>query len=170
MMVHEQFANYYDFLGLYGYKACHEYHYIEETLSYRDICGYFINHYNKLIPDAPIENPNIIPASWHNYKRQDVDPNTKRNAVKTGLQTWRDWELGTKKLYEQMYKELMDLNEVASACKVKELIMDVDGELVNIGCYLLNKEAVNYDIGHIIGEQEKKRKEYQRRNNHARSN
>ena len=29
MMIHEQLANYYDFLGLKGYKRCHEYHYMK---------------------------------------------------------------------------------------------------------------------------------------------
>ena len=27
MMTHDQLASYYDFLGLRGYKRCHEYHY-----------------------------------------------------------------------------------------------------------------------------------------------
>ena len=30
MMVHEQLANYYDFLGLPGYRNCHEYHFMKE--------------------------------------------------------------------------------------------------------------------------------------------
>ena len=160
MMVHEQFANYYNFLGLEGYKECHEYHYIEETLSYRDICEYYISHYNKLIPEVQIENPKVIPASWYNHVRQDVDTNTKRNSVKTGLTTWKDWEMNTKKLYEQMFKELMTLNEIAAACKIKELVMNVDKELEKVEGYLLNKEAVGYDIGHIISEQSKKHEEY----------
>ena len=34
LMVHEHLANYYDFLGLQGYRQCHEYHYKEESCSY----------------------------------------------------------------------------------------------------------------------------------------
>ena len=163
MMIHEQFANYYDFLGLKGYKRCHEYHYLDETCSYRGICRYYINHYNKIIPDVEIDAPEIIPSSWYNYTRQDVDAGTKRNAVKTGLQTWRDWEIKTKKLYEQMYKELMAIDEVAGACKVKQLIIDVDCELKKVERYHLNKEATNYDMSGIIAEQHKKHNKYQKK-------
>ena len=33
LMLHDQLANYYDFLGLEGYKRCHEYHYFKENIS-----------------------------------------------------------------------------------------------------------------------------------------
>ena len=163
LMTHEQFCNYYDFLGLQGYKRCHEYHYMKENLAYRGICRYYINHYNKLIPESKFENPEIIPANWYKYTRFDVDANTKKNAVKSGLQKWKEWETTTKKLYEQMFKELMNIDEVAAACKVKELVHDVDMELKKIDRYILEKEAVNYDIGHIISEQKHKHEKYKKK-------
>lgn len=163
MMMHEQLANYYDFLGLDGYKRCHEYHYMMETCSYRGICRYFINHHNKLIPYEEVENPEVIPENWYNYTRQDVDATTKKNAVRNGLTKWVEWERNTKLFYEQMYKELMDINEVASACKVKCLIMDVDCELKKAERYLLNKAAINYDINSIISEQRSKHDKYKKK-------
>lgn len=163
MMIHDQLANYYDFLGLEGYKRCHEYHFLAETCAYRGVCRYFINHHNKLIPEERIEDPAIIPESWYNYTRQDVDSNTKKNAVRNGLVKWVEWERDTKHLYEQMYKELMDIDEVASACKVKCLIKDVDKELKKAERYHLNKEAIGYDIGAIIAEQRKKHNKYKRK-------
>ena len=33
LMIHEQLSNYYDFLGLSGYKRFHECHYYEENLN-----------------------------------------------------------------------------------------------------------------------------------------
>lgn len=161
MMIHEQLANYYDFLGLKGYKRCHEYHYLAETCNYRGLCRYYINHHNKLIPDLPVDNPEAIPKSWYKYTRQDVDTNTKRSAVKDGLDMWVKWERDTKELYEDMYKELIDIGEVASACKVKELIHDVDCELKKAERYQLNKKATDYNIESIISEQDKKHKKYQ---------
>lgn len=163
MMIHEQLANYYDFLGLGGYKRCHEYHYIEETVEYRRVCRYFINHHNKLIPEKPIENPNIIPESWYKYSRQDVDSATKKNAVKNGLTSWVNWEADTKRFYEDMYKQAMEIGEVASACKIKELVMCVDNELKKATRYHLNKEAIGYDIGAIIAEQNKMHDTYKKK-------
>lgn len=160
IMFHEQMANYYDFLCLEGYKCCHEYHMYDEMCEYRSLCKYVINHHNMLIPDERIENPEAIPASWYKHVRQDADTTTKKDAVKTGLTAWVNWEKDTKKLYEKMYTELMNLGEVASACKMKKFISKVDHELKKAEKYHLNKEAINYDIGAIISEQHYKHEKY----------
>lgn len=162
MMFHEQMANYYDFLGLEGYKRCHEYHYLEESCAHRGLNRYFINHHNKLIPEVEFEAPDVIPTNWYSHVRQDVDINTKRNAIKNGLVKWVEWERKTKKLYEKMYKELITIDEVASAIKIKELICDVDQELKEAERYHLNKEAINYDLSDIIAEQKSKHDKYKK--------
>lgn len=163
LMIHEELANYYDFLGLEGYKRCHEYHYIMETLNYRSLCRYFINHHNMLIPDTKVDTPDVIPESWYSHTRDDVDSATKKNAVKSGLVKWVTWERETKKLYEQMYKELMEIGEVASAMKIKEFICDVDCELKKAERYWLNKEAIGYDMVQIIDEQKRKHDKYKKK-------
>ena len=35
MILHDQLANYYDFLGLMGFKRLHEYHFLREAVSMR---------------------------------------------------------------------------------------------------------------------------------------
>lgn len=153
LMLHEQLANYYDFLGLKGYKRCHEYHFMQENCAYRGLCRYFINHHNKIIPYREVDDPHLIPDSWYRYTREEVDVSTKRNAVKNGLQKWVEWEHSTKELYEKMWKELIEIDEVASACKVKELITNVDCELKKAERYWLDKKAIDFSIDAIIAEQ-----------------
>ena len=163
MMIHDQMANYYDFLGLKGYKRCHEYHFLKETLNYRSLNRYCINHHNILIPEEKIEDPALIPESWFAHIRSDVDVTTKQNGVRSGLTKWVEWERDTKKLYEQMYKELIAIDEVAGAMKIQEFICDVDQELKKAERYWLNKEATNYDMTMIIEEQDRKHKKYQKK-------
>lgn len=160
VMTHEELANYYDFLGLEGYKHCHEYHFMNELCSYRSLCKYYINHYSKLIPQVEVDQPQVIPDSWYFHTREDVDSSTKRSAVKNGLSAWIDWERDTKKLYQQMYKELLDLKEVASAHKVLCLVKDVDCELKYAEHYLLNKLATDFDMVDIVEEQSEDHKKY----------
>ena len=160
IMFHTEMADYYDFLCLQGYRACHEYHLLDEMCTYRNLCHYVINHHNMLIPDEKIENPEAIPASWYKHVRQDADMQTKKEAVKTGLTAWVNWEKETKELYEKMYTELMNIDEVASACKIKELVLDVDHELKKAEQYWLNKEAIDYDMPTIISEQKHKKEKY----------
>lgn len=154
LMIHDNLANYYDFLGLKGYKKCHEYHFLEETLSFRELNKYFINHHNKLIPDMDIEPSLVIPDSWYRVTRMDVDNATKKTAIKNGMNIWHNWEKETKLLYEKMYKELMDINEVASAIFIKKCICDVDKELKQVERYVLNKIGMDYDLTTIISEQQ----------------
>ena len=163
LMLHDQLANYYDFLGLEGYKRCHEYHYLAENIAYRALNRYFINHHNMLIPEAQFSNENVIPASWYSHKREDVDVTTKKNGVKAGLTKWVEWERDTKHLYEQMYKEALEADEVASAMKIKCLVKDVDRELKKAERYWLNKEAIGYDMTAIIEEQKRKHDKYKRK-------
>ena len=163
LMIHEQMANYYDFLGLGGYKRCHEYHYLQETCNHRALNRYFINHHNMLIPETRFDTQQVIPESWYTHVRQDVDTATKKNAVKAGLEKWVQWEKDTKKLYDDMFKELMNIGEVASAMFIKCFICDVDKELKKAERYHLNKEAIGYDIVSIISEQKHKHDKYDKK-------
>lgn len=160
MMVHEQLANYYDFLGLPGYRNCHEYHFMKESCSYRKLCRFYINRYNKLIPETEFDNPEVIPENWYSHVRQDVDISTKKNGVKNGLVKWVDWEMKTKKLYCDMYKEAIDNDSIDSACFIKDMIKDVSKELKSASGYLLNKEAIEYDMSVIVGEQKRNHDKY----------
>lgn len=154
LMVHSQLADYYAFLGLDKYSECHECHYKNESHSWRKLSEYYIKHYNKLVEEKQIDNPNIIPTDWYKVARQDVDTNTKRRAVEKGLMEWISWETETKKLYEDAFSELLSLGDGAAAMRVKKCLCAVDNELSEAQGYLLNKKAVDYDIAYIVGEQE----------------
>lgn len=149
IMYHDQMANYFDFLSLHGYKRLHEYHAIEEAAARRSLNRYFINHFDMLIPEIAVTDPKAIPDSWHRVNRTDVDISTKRRAVRDGFTRWREWETETKKLYEQSYKDLCDIGEIAAACKVKELACDVDMELKCADRMYIMLYSVDYDINTI---------------------
>ena len=154
MMTHEQLANYYDFLNLRGYKRCHEYRYLKESVEYRKLCRYYINHYNKLIPYRDVGNPDIIPDSWYRYSRQDVDASIKRTGVKNGIEAWVKWERETKDLYQERYADLMKLGEVAAAEKLAKYIHEVDCELKQAERKMQTLSTIGYDVLQIEYEQD----------------
>lgn len=161
LMIHEQMIEYYNFLALPGYAKCHKYHYLTETKGYMKLCNFYITRYCKLIPEpTSIENPNLIPSAWYNHKREDVDTNTMRKAVESGLKQWIDWEKETKELYQTSYKELMQLEQVSAAQFIKCYICAVDEELAEAKIYYLHKQAIDFNAGTIIGEQERKKECY----------
>jgi hypothetical protein len=153
IMTHASLADYYDFLGLRGYKRCHEYHYLSETAEHRGLCRYFINHHNRLIPKTEFDSVAIIPNSWYAVTRDKVDNKTRYNAVQNGFTVWKNWEKDTKEFYCKMYKELIAIDEVAAAMKVKDYIADVDCELKTVERKMLELQAIDYDMECIVTEQ-----------------
>ena len=155
-MHHEQFANYYLFLGLEGYKAYHDHQFLEETLNYRDFITFFMQHYNKLIPNFSFESLNnlpIIPDNWHEYVRNDVDINTRRNAVKTGLEKYIHWQTQTRKFLEDMQVQLESNGEVTSALEIHKYIKKVEQELKKAEKEYLEIKATDYDLPTIVTKQ-----------------
>lgn len=166
MMVHEQLANYFDFLALEGYKYCHDYHYIEETLSHRKVQNYFIEHYNKLVSESQPNIIQVIPPEWYNHIRQDVDMATLRESIQKGMLAWINWEKETKQLYEKSYNALLSINEVAGAERIKELVIDVSEELVEADKLYLEILHTNFDLSVIIPKQQEIKKKYAKRIKH----
>ena len=163
LMIHSQLSDYFGFIGLDGYQICHKYHYFIENANYKKLGNYYLHHYNKLIMETPFKNPNIIPESWYQYTRFDVNATTRKNAIQVGIEHWVTWENDTKKLYEMLYRELIKLNEVAAAKELCEYIEDVDKELSEACQKHIELTAIDYNISDIIMEQEEYKKKYKKK-------
>lgn len=162
-MNHSQFSNYYNFLGLEGYKLFHEYHFFEQTSGYTEFITYFMEHYNRFVPRFATDSLNslsIVPDNWYGYVREDVDMNTKRNAVKNGLEKYVHWERQTKKFLEDMQIEAFNAHEVAIAEKIKEHILAVDKEIKNAEREWLEIKSTDYDLPTVVSKQEHLIKKY----------
>ena len=151
---HHELVCAYDFLGLYGFAKCHEYHYFAENKGFESLLHYYSTRYHKLIHVNFNQQENIIPETWYKYTTMAVDAGTKRQAIKTMMEKWVQWERDTKALYQKMYKELLNIDEVASANMLNELICDVDEELKHAEKKLIKLETIGYDIGNIVGWQD----------------
>lgn len=153
VMFHDYLVDYFNFLNLNGYKRMSEYHAKHEMKGFRKVHRYYIDHYNKLVPDIKFENTEVIPASWYEHTRSDVDIDTKRKAVRDAFKKWKNWESETKKFYSDKYLELLDMGEVASAIKIAKLVKSVDKELKWVCRKVLDLESADYSISYILGEQ-----------------
>ena len=149
LMVHEQLANYYDFLGLEYFRREQEEHFIEESRNYRELCHFYSSHFNKLIGMEKVENPKIVPESWFKYTRFDVDPSTKRNGIENGFKEWKNWETTVLGLLERSYKELFNISEVSASLYVQKMIDRVEAELQEIDRMILTLKAVDYDLVYV---------------------
>ena len=166
MMIHDALSKGYDFLGLCGFAKAHEYHHIAETKGYQCLLHYYSTHYHKLLESKNIPEPDIIPSSWYKYTTMDVDTNTKRQAVKTMMEKWVQWERDTKALYEKMYTELWALGEIAAANKINCYICDVTDELKHAEKKWIKLTTLEYNINSIISWQKPMYKKYKEKLEH----
>ena len=150
LMFHSQMSDYYNFLGLDGFRKQHDYHFYSESNNFQKLSNYYIKHFNKFLLETPFENPNVIPSNWHAFIRQDVDNSIRKASIQSGIEKWVEWEQKTKKLYEECYKELVNLNEAAGAIELKKYITDVDFELAEAHSEHLKLKAMDYDISDIV--------------------
>ena len=163
IQIHNLFSQAYDFLGLYGFSKCHEYHYLDEIQGQQCLLHYFSHHYHKLVTIETFTVSEIIPESWRKYTTMAVDSNTIRQAVKDLMEKWVQWERDTKLLYQQMYQELVAINEIAAAEKIKCYILDVTEELKHAEKKIIKLESLGYDINTIIKWQQPMYKKYKKK-------
>ena len=160
LMVHSQMSDYYNFLGLEGYNKCHEYHFYKESKSFRELNDYYFKHFNKFIVEMPNSNPNVIPADWYKYTRQQVDTATRKNGIANAMTKWVTWEKDTKAMYERMYQELIVMNEISAAMFIKKLIKEVNEEHA-VACQKhLELKAMDFNVSDIILEQKELKDKY----------
>ena len=163
LMIHSQLSDYFAFIGLDGYQMCHKYHYFEENANYKRLGDYYLHHYNKIIIEKPFNNPFVIPESWYQYTRHDVNATTRKNAIQVAFERWTSWEKDTKQLYESLYQELVRIREVAAAEELCKYIKDVDKELSKACQKHIELTAIDYNISDIMVEQKEIKKKYEKK-------
>lgn len=146
MMLHDQMADAFAFLTLPGFEKLHEKQYHSESAEMRCLHRYYINHMDMLMADGRPDDPRALPKSWAGYTRQQVTTDTKRKAVREMMERWVSWETETRGIYQECYMHLTDCGEIAAACEVKRLLLDVDEELCRAKELHLRLEAVMYDM------------------------
>ena len=163
LMMHDQMADYFDFLGLSGYKRLHLYQYFAESKERRDVAHYYINHHGKLIPDRFEGNVQMIPESWRSANRMSVGKSTKQKAVEDGFSVYLGWEQATKDVYQKYATALREQGYVADAIFVDRLVEDVDNELERLERIITDLITSGYDPVYIVESQKELHDKYKKK-------
>lgn len=154
MMIHGQMVDYFNFLGLKGYKRLHEYQFLTESLERREICRYFVDHHGKLLKDSFSGTVKVIPDSWYTASRLSIGKSTKQKAVEDGFIEYHNWEKETKEAYEKYAQQLRTNGNVSDALFVECLVKDVSEELEEVEKMVTDLISVGYDMVYITESQE----------------
>lgn len=155
LMFHDQMSDYFDFLGMKGYKRLHEYQYFSESMERKKINQYYINHHNKLIPNTYSGQVSMIPENWQTANRISVGKSTKQKGIEDGFNQYHDWEAETKFLYEHYSSRLREMGAVADAIMVEKLVEDVDNELKKLEKIIVDLISSGYDMVYITESQQR---------------
>lgn len=154
LMFHDQMSDYFDFLGMKGYKRLHEYQYFAESLERKKLNQYYINRHNKLIPNAYSGQVSMISDSWLTANRISVGKSTKQKGIEDGFNQYHEWEADTKSIYEHYSSRLRELGAVADAIMVERLVEDVDKELKKLEGIIVDLISSGYDMVYITESQQ----------------
>lgn len=163
IMMHGQFADYFDFLGLRGYKRLHEYQHLAESIERRKVCRYYINHHNALIKEDFSGEVKIVPDAWYTAKRLSVGKSTKQKAVEDGFLEYHNWESETKSVYEKYAQKLREIGSVADAIFVEKLVEDVSAELKTVEQMISDLISTGYDMVYITESQSEIHEKYKKK-------
>lgn len=153
LMFHDQMSDYFDFLGMKGYKRLHEYQYFMESLERKKLNQYYINHHNRLIPDVYTGQVSMIPENWQTANRISIGKSTKQKGIEDGFNQYHEWESETKSLYEHYSSRLREMGAVADAIMVEKLVEDVDCELKVLERMIVDLISSGYDMVYITESQ-----------------
>ena len=154
IMTHEQLMNCYLFLGLEGYAKCHEYHYLDETKGLIELTKFYCDTHRSIPKTVTIINPGLIPESWYESTKEDVDIKTRTEAIVAAFDEWVNWERSTKEFYDSSYKSLLSINDIESAIFLSGYIKDVNEELAYAMNERVSKLAIKFDMVSIMEEQD----------------
>lgn len=146
-MVHDDLAQYYDFLAIHKCRDMHERHAKEEFCNYHKICRHYMSTHNKLLPNIRATQQEVIPEGWMRYSRDDVDLATKKQGMKNGLTKWWEWERDTKEFLKDRMSELSDIED---RCVIRSLLDDVIKEEKCAHEKCLYFKAVDYNLGQFL--------------------
>ena len=69
------------------------------------------------------------------------------------MKEWIEWERESKIMYEDAYRNLVDMSEIATAEFVLEYVKDVDKELRDAELLYRVRDAIDWDLATIYDKQ-----------------
>ncbi len=164
-MLHSQLCSYFTFLSLEGLAARHKYQYFEESNGYLKLEEYYTKHYNKILLDAIPENPRIIPLDMKSISFYNISDKHEliRRYIMDGMNKWIDWEDQSLVFYSDMYKELININDISAADFLLKYVKDTNKELMDAQFLDKQLRSTNYDLPTLYDSQDKDFKKYSKK-------
>lgn len=160
LMFHSEMADLFGFLNLKGFQDMHEYQYLSESACYRALRNFYLTQYGKVLEEDDPEVVEVFPESWYGYKRSEVTPEIRKQAVQTALEQYLEWEEETKECYSKYASMLMSWGKTADHSKIHKMIKEVEEEIKRIEHMHADLKSTHFSMDHIMTTQAKLSRKY----------
>lgn len=160
---HCQMVSLFDFLNLKGFKALHEYQFMEESLEHMKTKRQFMAHHQRLLRDGDHKYKEYIEQDWYENERSQVPTQVREKSVKQAMDSYYKWEHETKEFYEECVKRMMELGCMSDFRMMEDMLNDVSDELKEIERLRTELDGVGYDSNYVFQMQDKLYDKYKKK-------
>lgn len=153
IMIHSQLVQIFAFVDLLPDMRKQESQLQEETHGYSELNKYYIQHHHNILTADNPPQIDILNLGLLKKSSEELTPEDKTYLIKYGMKEWIEWERKSKVIYEDSYRELLDISEVASADFVSRFVRDVDLELKEAEKIFRVREGIDWDLSAIYDKQ-----------------
>ena len=153
MMIHTQLTELFNFIDLETDAKRQKKQLHEESDGLLKLEKYAAQHHHILItsdnpPQVDILNLNIL-----KQPNDKLSPDNKIYLIQYAMKEWIEWEKESKIIYEDAYRNLVDMSEIAAADFVLQYVKDVDKELRDAELLYRVRDAIDWDLPTIYDKQ-----------------
>ena len=153
IMIHTQLAQLFAYVDLMPDARRQEQQLQEETHGMSELNKYYSQHHHMIVIADDPPQINILNMGILKKPNYELSPDDKMRIIKYGMKEWVDWERQSKIVYEDAYKNLIDISEVASAEFITRYVRDVDQELRDAERLYRVRDAIDWDLATIYDKQ-----------------
>lgn len=161
MMFHDEMTDYFQFLGLQGFKRLHAYRFLCEAKEMRKLKQFEIDHCNVLPEVDGVDYSKRTPSAWYGRKQTDVDESTRQRAVRDAMVAWVEWEKETREIFSKAYTEALEKNP-SGAVKIAKCLKGIECEVKYAERLNLKLAACGYSMDFVIEIQDKLHDEFKK--------
>lgn len=153
MMVHTQLTELFNFIDLEADAKRQKKQLHEETDGLLKLEKYAAQHHHILITSDNPPQVDILNFDILERPNDKLSPDDKIHLIQYAFKEWIEWEKKSKVIYEDSYRNLIDMSEIATADFVLQYVRDVDKELRDAEFLYRVRDAIDWDLPTIYDKQ-----------------
>lgn len=153
MMVHTQLTELFNFIDLEPDAKRQKKQLHDESDGLLKLEKYAAQHHHILITSDNPPQVDILNLGMLKQSSDQLSPENRAYLIRYAMKEWIEWEKESKIMYEDAYRNFVDMSEIAAADFVLQYVRDVDKELKDAELLYRVRDAIDWDLPTIYDKQ-----------------